>query len=100
MPKCETCGNEYDKAFQVVKDGKSHTFDSFECAIAAAGHGLAGAGSAVNWTDSRKASKAACCSRTRSAGPLILMNQTCSPRVTTATRIRRGLSPSPVRSTR
>jgi hypothetical protein len=35
MPKCETCGNDYDKAFQVVKDGKSHTFDSFECAIQA-----------------------------------------------------------------
>ena len=33
MPRCETCGNEYDKAFQVVMDGQSHTFDSFECAI-------------------------------------------------------------------
>jgi hypothetical protein len=29
------CGNEYDKAFEVVKAGKSHTFDSFECAITA-----------------------------------------------------------------
>ncbi|HEY2922134.1 MAG TPA: hypothetical protein VGK77_24400 [Candidatus Binatia bacterium] len=33
MPQCETCGNHYDKAFQVVLAGKSHTFDSFECAI-------------------------------------------------------------------
>ncbi len=33
MATCETCGNEYDKAFDVVKDGESHTFDSFECAI-------------------------------------------------------------------
>jgi hypothetical protein len=33
MPKCETCGNDYDKAFQVVVNGRSHTFDSFECAI-------------------------------------------------------------------
>jgi hypothetical protein len=33
MPRCETCGNEYDKAFQVVMNGKPHTFDSFECAI-------------------------------------------------------------------
>ena len=33
MPGCETCGNEYDKAFQVVMNGRSHTFDSFECAI-------------------------------------------------------------------
>lgn len=33
MDKCEVCGNEYDKAFQIILDGKSHTFDSFECAI-------------------------------------------------------------------
>jgi hypothetical protein len=33
MPVCENCGNDYDKAFQVVKEGKTHTFDSFECAI-------------------------------------------------------------------
>lgn len=31
--QCEVCGNQYDKAFQVVVQGKSHTFDSFECAI-------------------------------------------------------------------
>lgn len=29
---CEVCGNSYDKAFQVVMQGASHTFDSFECA--------------------------------------------------------------------
>jgi len=34
MPTCETCGNDYDKAFTVTVDGASHTFDSFECAIA------------------------------------------------------------------
>jgi hypothetical protein len=34
MPKCERCGNDYDKAFRVEIDGTSHTFDSFECAIA------------------------------------------------------------------
>ena len=33
MAKCETCGNDYDKAFQVTKDGQVHPFDSFECAI-------------------------------------------------------------------
>ena len=33
MPQCERCGNDYDKAFQVMMAGKSHTFDSFECAI-------------------------------------------------------------------
>ena len=33
MPKCDTCGNEYDKYFHVMAQGKSYTFDSFECAI-------------------------------------------------------------------
>jgi hypothetical protein len=34
MAICDVCGNDYDKAFQVIKDGKTATFDSFECAIA------------------------------------------------------------------
>jgi hypothetical protein len=34
MARCEVCGNDYDKAFQVV-NGTTHTFDSFECAIQA-----------------------------------------------------------------
>ena len=33
MNKCESCGNEYDKAFKVTMSGKEYTFDSFECAI-------------------------------------------------------------------
>ena len=33
MAVCEMCGNDYDKAFDVVVAGESHTFDSFECAI-------------------------------------------------------------------
>ena len=57
MAECEVCGNDYDKAFQVVKDGTPHTFDSFECAIHALapvcahcgcriiGHGMEAAGS-------------------------------------------------------
>lgn len=31
--KCETCGNNYDKAFTVTLAGRTHTYDSFECAI-------------------------------------------------------------------
>ncbi|HVK75432.1 MAG TPA: hypothetical protein VM734_19015 [Kofleriaceae bacterium] len=31
--RCETCGNTYDKAFEVVLAGQRHTFDSFACAI-------------------------------------------------------------------
>lgn len=33
LATCEVCGNGYDKAFRVVVQGASHTFDSFECAI-------------------------------------------------------------------
>ena len=35
MARCEVCGNDYDKSFQIVLDGVSHDFDSFECAIQA-----------------------------------------------------------------
>ena len=57
MPRCEFCGNDYDKAFEVRMNGESHTFDSFECAIHAlaptcttcgvriVGHGLEANGS-------------------------------------------------------
>ena len=60
MATCETCGNDYDKTFQVTMNGKAHTFDSFECAIHALaptcdhcgsrilGHGLEKAGTAAN----------------------------------------------------
>jgi nitrite reductase/ring-hydroxylating ferredoxin subunit len=33
MAKCEVCGNDYDKSFEVTFGGKRHVFDSFECAI-------------------------------------------------------------------
>jgi hypothetical protein len=34
MARCEVCGNDYDKAFQIL-DGTTHVFDCFECAIQA-----------------------------------------------------------------
>jgi hypothetical protein len=33
MARCETCGNDYDKTMSITLAGKSHIFDSFECAI-------------------------------------------------------------------
>jgi hypothetical protein len=33
MARCDVCGNDYDKAFEVTAGGARHTFDSFECAI-------------------------------------------------------------------
>jgi len=53
---CEVCGNDYDKAFEIVRYGRSHVFDCFECAIHALapscshcgcrilGHGMESAG--------------------------------------------------------
>lgn len=33
MARCDVCGNDYDKSFEVSMRGKTYTFDSFECAI-------------------------------------------------------------------
>ena len=34
MAECEVCGNEYDKSFEIkASSGRTHVFDSFECAI-------------------------------------------------------------------
>jgi hypothetical protein len=33
MAQCEVCGNDYDKTFEITMAGRSHVFDSFECAI-------------------------------------------------------------------
>lgn len=33
MAKCDVCGNDYDKSFEVIAGGARHVFDSFECAI-------------------------------------------------------------------
>jgi hypothetical protein len=33
MARCDTCGNDYDKTFQIYIEGQTYTFDSFECAI-------------------------------------------------------------------
>ena len=33
MATCEVCGNDYHRSMTIEKDGSSHVFDSFECAI-------------------------------------------------------------------
>jgi hypothetical protein len=33
MARCEVCGNEYDKTMEITREGETHIFDSFECAI-------------------------------------------------------------------
>jgi hypothetical protein len=33
MPKCQICGNQYDKAIEIIVNGETFVFDCFECAI-------------------------------------------------------------------
>lgn len=33
MAQCDVCGNDHDRAFQIVMHDKTVTVDSFECAI-------------------------------------------------------------------
>ena len=49
MGTCEVCGNEYEKAFEVVAAGARHVFDSFELRFTRwpRSSSTAGAGSSV-----------------------------------------------------
>jgi hypothetical protein len=33
MPRCDTCGNDYDRTFELRMGDRTFTFDCFECAI-------------------------------------------------------------------
>jgi hypothetical protein len=33
MKRCDTCGNEYERTFEVLVEGRTYVFDCFECAI-------------------------------------------------------------------
>jgi len=59
--RCETCGNDYDKAFEVVMNGTSHTFDSFECAIAALAPTCGHCGLRVVGHGAEKSGRIFCC---------------------------------------
>lgn len=61
MPICETCGNDYDKSFQVVVDGESHDFDSFECAIQALAPRCAHCGTRIIGHGLEKGGEMYCC---------------------------------------
>jgi len=48
MARCDVCGNDYDKSFEVVTvSGERRTFDSFECAIHALAPGCENCGVAI-----------------------------------------------------
>jgi Rieske Fe-S protein len=61
MAKCDVCGNDYDKAFQVTMAGRTQTFDSFECAIHALAPTCAHCGCRVIGHGAEAADKFFCC---------------------------------------
>jgi len=61
MPTCERCGNDYDKSFQVLMAGKSHTFDSFECAIQSLAPSCAHCGTRIIGHGLEKDARIFCC---------------------------------------
>lgn len=61
MAVCETCGNEYDKSFDVLYRGVSHTFDCFECAIQGLAPLCAGCGCRIIGHPIRTTGESFCC---------------------------------------
>ena len=61
MATCEVCGNDYDKAFEIRSGGRSHVFDSFECAIHALAPRCAHCGCAVIGHGAEAGGKIFCC---------------------------------------
>ena len=61
MPRCETCGNDYDRTMSITLAGASHTFDSFECAIQALAPSCAHCGCRVIGHGVEEKGKTFCC---------------------------------------
>jgi hypothetical protein len=61
MATCEARGNDYDKTFQITMGGKSHTFDSFECAIQALAPTCAHCCTRIVWHGVQKEDTRFCC---------------------------------------
>ena len=65
--RCETCGNEYDHPFQIVKGDKSYVFDSFECAIQALAPACGNCGVRVLGHGVQEADQIYCCAHCAAA---------------------------------
>jgi hypothetical protein len=61
MARCEHCGNDYDKTFEIKRDGRAHVFDSFECAIHAMAPECDRCGGKIIGHGVEAASKMFCC---------------------------------------
>lgn len=62
MARCETCGNDYARAFHIrTPDGREHVFDSFECAIHALAPACANCGCRILGHDNEADGRFYCC---------------------------------------
>ena len=61
MAICEKCGNDYNGSFEVVVNGESLTYDSFECAISALAPACANCGCKIIGHGVGAAAKLYCC---------------------------------------
>lgn len=61
MAKCDVCGNDYDKSFRIIRDSRTMTFDSFECAIHAMAPQCAHCGCRVIGHGNEADGKVYCC---------------------------------------
>jgi hypothetical protein len=68
MGICETCGNDYERSFDIVQDGRTRTFDSFECAIQAVAPACAHCGCRVIGHGVEAGGRIFCCGHCSSAG--------------------------------
>jgi hypothetical protein len=82
MGKCETCGNTYERAFDIIMDGRKHTFDSFECAIHALAPKCAHCGCAIVGHGVEAGDTIFCCAHcARDMGAHTLVDHAASARV-------------------
>jgi hypothetical protein len=76
MAKCDTCGNDYDKAFTITMAGHEYTFDSFECAIHALARACAHCGCKIVGHGVEHDDSVFCCAHcAKEAGVLTLVDR-------------------------
>lgn len=61
MSKCEQCGEQNENLFEVVKDGQSRKFDSFDCAIQSMAEKCSNCGCLITGKSHRHGDAGFCC---------------------------------------
>ena len=80
MARCEVCGNDYDKSFEVIQSGNRHVFDSFECAIHAMAPSCAHCGCKIVGHGMEAEGKFFCCAHCAQRAGVPAMRDRAEPR--------------------